>query len=297
MNIEKVKLVTFSPTGNSTRVAKSIAKGIKAPIQNLDLTLPIAKSMEYGELNNELTIFSVPVYAGRVPTVAANRIRKLKSSEGLPRTKPSGKKHPAVIVVTFGNRAYEDALRELGDIVSEVGFTPIAAAAFVCEHSWSVPEKPTAHGRPDSEDSAYAEEFGGKILEKYLEAENVEALYSVEVPGTNPYSLAMRGHLIRYDFGQIATPYTDEDKCVKCGKCVDVCPTASIRIEKLSSNPSPMVGYSVDKVSTVDNSCIWCCACVKNCPTGARKMSPRILLSQESLTTNYPDRKQPETYL
>jgi ferredoxin len=297
MHIESVKLVTFSPTGNSTKIAKSIAKGIKAPIEHIDLTPAKGRPQDFGEFLNELTIFTVPVYAGRVPTEAANRIRSIKSSKGLPRTEPDGKKTPAVIVVTYGNRAYEDALRELGDIVSEVGFKPIASAAFVCEHSWSVPEKPTAHGRPDPGDLAKAEELGEKIREKYMGAGNVESLSSVVVPGTNPYSLAMRGHLIRYDFGDVATPYTEEKLCSKCGKCVQVCPTASISIRNLVSNPSPMIGYSVDVIDTEDNSCIWCCACVKNCPTGAREMSSRILLSQESLYKNYPDRKEPETYL
>jgi len=297
LKINALNLVTFSPTGNSTIIAKSIAKGIHTSTEHVDITPSTQGTKKYEEIQNTLTIFAVPVYAGRVPTEAANRIRNLKSSTGLPRTKPDGKKTPAVIVVTYGNRAYEDALRELGDIVSQVGFRPIAAAAFICEHSWSVPEKPTAHGRPDIEDLAKAEAFGNMIREKFEGAETGESLSSVVVPGTYPYSLAMRGHLIRYDFGDVATPFTDEERCIKCGKCVEVCPTASIRIRNVVSNPSPMIGYNVSLVSTDDVSCIWCCACVKNCPTGAREMSPRILLSQESLTTNYPDRNEPETYL
>jgi ferredoxin len=297
VNINTIKLVTFSPTGNSTKIAKSIAKGIKAPIEHIDLTPPAAKTQSYEDFHDELTIIAVPVYAGRVPNEAAYRLRKLRGKKGIPRTKPEGKKTPAVIVVTYGNRAYEDALRELGDIVSEVGFKPIAAAAFVCEHSWSVPEKPTAHGRPDSDDLTKAETFGKKIKEKYEKAETVESIPSVVSPGTNPYSLAMRGHLTPYDFGEVPTPYTDEKICSKCGECVDVCPMASISIKNVVSNPSPMVGYNVQVVSTEDSSCIWCCACVKNCPTGARVMSARILMSQESLYKNYPERKDPETYL
>lgn len=248
------------------------------------------------EFNDELAIISVPVYAGRVPTEAAYRIRRLTSKK-----EPYGalleNKIPAVIVVTYGNRAYEDALRELGDIVSEVGFKPIAAGAFICEHSFSVPEKPTAHGRPDTEDLAKAEEFGNMIQEKYEGVDKIESLSSVKAPGTNPYTLSMRGNLTWYDFGELATPYTDESVCSKCGMCVDVCPTASIKIKNVVSNPSPMIGFNVHVVYTNDETCLWCCACVKNCLTGARVMRPRMLLSQESLSKNYPERKEPETYL
>ena len=296
MKIESVKVIIFSPTGNSKKVAEALAKGIQAPTEYVDLTPPSARTQQYKEFNDELAIISVPVYAGRVPTEAAYRIRRLTGKKE-PYGRKRANKTPAVIVVTYGNRAYEDALRELGDIVSEVGFKPIAAGAFICEHSWSVPEKPTAHGRPDFEDLAKAEEFGKKIREKYASVDNIESLSSVTTPGTNPYMLSMRGNLSWYDFGELSTPYTNEEQCKKCEKCVDVCPTAAIRIKNVVSNPSPKIGYNVLLVSTDDNSCIWCCACVRNCPTGARVMRPRMLQSQESLSKNYPERKEPETYL
>ena len=294
MKMNSVKIVTFSPTGTSTKIAKSIAKGIKTSTEHADLTPPSSRTLSV-EFGDDLTIFAVPVYAGRIPTEAAYRIRRLSG-----KNEPYGhekSKLPAVIVVTYGNRAYEDALRELGDIVSEVGFKSIAAGAFICEHSFSTIEKPTAHGRPDQKDLEKARTFGAQIREKYEKVEKIENLSSVEVPGTYPYSLSMRGNLTWYDFGELVTPYTDEKICILCGKCVEACPTASIMIKNVVSNPSPMLGFNVDVVSTTDESCLWCCACVKNCPTGARKMRPRMIMSQESLNRNYPDRKEPETYL
>jgi formate hydrogenlyase subunit 6/NADH:ubiquinone oxidoreductase subunit I/flavodoxin len=296
MKIETVKVISFSPTGGSKKVAEAIARGTQAPIEYVDLTPPSARTQQFQEFTDELAIISVPVYAGRVPTEAANRIRRLTSKRD-PFKAKRAHKIPAVIVVTYGNRAYEDALYELGDIVSEVGFQPIAAGVFLCEHSFSVPEVPTAHGRPDAKDLATAEAFGKQIRTKYEKADGIEDLSPVTPPGTSPYSLSMRANLTWYDYSAVATPSTNEDQCTKCGTCVDACPTAAIRIQHVSSNPSPMIGYNLRLISTDHNACIWCCACVKHCPTGARVMSKRVLKSQSDLNKGYPDRKEPETYL
>ncbi|MHB9132728.1 MAG: indolepyruvate ferredoxin oxidoreductase subunit alpha [Armatimonadota bacterium] len=53
-------------------------------------------------------------------------------------------------------------------------------------------------------------------------------------------------------------PYVDEELCIACGKCEDVCPA------------TPNV-YKVDDTSRVINpeACIGCNACVEECPVGA----------------------------
>lgn len=286
MKIESVKVISFSPTGNSKKVAEAIAKGILAPIEYVDLTPPSAKTQDFEEFHNELAIITTPVYAGRIPNEAAFRIRKLKANYT-----------PAVVVVTYGNRAYEDALIELSDIVTEVGFRPIAAGAFVGEHSWSIPEMPTAHGRPDAEDLVKAEGFGKKVKEKYERVDDIKDISPVTGHGKNPYTLHMRGQLRWYNFGELTSPSTDEEVCMKCGKCVEVCPTGAVTIKYVGSNPSPSLGLSILVVSTDEDTCIWCCACVKNCPAGARLMSKRMLRSQENRWKRGPERKEPETYL
>jgi ferredoxin len=296
LNVKSLKLITFSPTGNSKKIAETIAKGIQARTEHIDLTPPSSRTIKPMEFNDDLTIFSVPVYGGRVPTEAAYRIRRLRGTKQPYKLKLENK-IPAAIIVTYGNRAYEDALRELGDIVSEIGFKPIAAGAFIGEHSFSIPEKPTAHGRPDAEDLTKAEEFGNKIREKFEGVDSVKGLSLVKTPGTYPYSLAWRGYLVWYTFGELATPYTDEAVCIKCGKCVGVCPVASITIDNVVNNPSPMIGFNDQIIHMNEETCLWCCACVRNCPTGARLMRPRMLQSQEDLNKGYPERKEPETYL
>ena len=101
MNIKQITGVYFSPTGNTKTAVELIAAQLSSQQSLLDLTGP-GKRPDYHFLENEAVIIGVPVYGGRVPAVAAERLKKLH-----------GRKTAAVLVVTYGNRAYEDALLEL----------------------------------------------------------------------------------------------------------------------------------------------------------------------------------------
>ena len=196
MKIKSVKVVSFSTSGNSKKVAEAIAKAIQAPIEHVNLTSPTAKTQKFDEFQDELAIITSPVYIGRIPYEAAIRIRRLKANNT-----------PAVLVVTYGTRAYEDALIELSDIASEVGFKPIAAGAFIGEHLWSTPDGQWGKGRPDVDDLAKAEAFGKQVHDKFEGVDNLEDLTPVKVPGVNPYTLSMG----MWGPGRLPSPFTDEE--------------------------------------------------------------------------------------
>lgn len=186
-----------------------------------------------------------------------------------------GNGKPAVLVVVYGNRAYEDALIELRNVALEIGFKPVAAGAFIGEHSYSTADKPIAINRPDAEDMAKAHAFGQAVLNK-IQVAISKPNELLQGPGIFPYKDVQ----LRADM----SPSVNEALCSRCGECVLVCPTAAIDKE----NPT----------STSNELCIRCCACVKTCPNNARILdNPRIKQTVEWLYATCNDRKEPETYL
>jgi ferredoxin len=266
MHFIAVRLIYFSPTQTTKKVLQGIAEGTSiGRIEHLDLTPPQAETRIFDEMADGLTILGTPVYAGRLPVEAVRRLRRIK-----------GKGAPVILVVVFGNREYEDALLELKNLAVELGFRPVAAAAFIGEHSYSTDNTPIAVGRPDGADLNMAREFGERILKKLQDQRGLEDMPGLEVPGNFPYKERVKR--------PVEAPTTRETLCALCGTCASVCPTSAVTVE--------------DSVTTEPERCIICHACVKNCPTGARVMeSERIKMVADWLVTHCSRRKEPEIFL
>jgi ferredoxin len=266
MNINSAKLIYFSPTQTTRKVMEGISQGLQAVnVEHLDVTPPDAEIQQPQGRYEDLAIIGSPVYSGRLPAVAISRFRKLQGNDA-----------PAVIVVVYGNRAYEDALLELRDVALEAGFKPIAAGAFIGEHSYSTNYTPIAVGRPDVEDLGKAKAFGEMIREKMTNIRVLDQLVPHQVPGSFPY----KGLRMLSDI----SPAVQQVLCTRCKRCTSVCPTAAIAVD--------------DPTVTDKSMCIRCCACVKSCPAGAKTMEdPRIRQGAEQLSVNCSLRKEPEMYL
>ena len=266
MRIDGVRLVYFSPTGTTRKVLGGIARGLGfSEAEGCDLTQPRQRQWD-ARPETVLTLLGAPVYAGRLPAIAAARLRRLQGRGG-----------PAVLVVVYGNRAYEDALLELRDLALECGFVPVAAGAFVGEHSFSAPDTPIAVGRPDADDLRRAQEFGRIAAGKLAVLPGLAAMDPLRVPGNLPYKdVTLAGGV---------APETREAECGHCGQCVTACPVGAVRL--------------TDGVVVTDKAlCIRCCACVKGCPTGARVMTDASIRAIATrLAANCKDRKAPEYFL
>jgi ferredoxin/menaquinone-dependent protoporphyrinogen IX oxidase len=266
MKSQKIKLVYFSPTGTTQKVLEGIAKGINVEVSNvIDITKPALRDSEMPSFGDGLVLIGAPVYAGRLPSVAAECFRKMKAN-----------KTPAALLVLYGNREYEDALLELKDIAVMSGFKPVACGAFIGEHSFSSDEFPLAQSRPDIADMEKAEAFGKEIAAKLNEIESVDSMSDVHVSGNKPYREGMK--LSAMDFIEVT------DECDNCGICAEVCPNGAINED--------------DAHSTDTEKCIYCCACIKFCPVGARVLKDgKIKDIAKHLSQSCKQRKEPETFL
>ena len=261
-NYQTTQVVFFSPTHTSARVARAIAAGIGMP-RRIETDLTYDEETTPIEIEDSLTIVAAPVYGGLISETAMKRIKRLR-----------GKNSPVIVIALFGNRDYEDALVQLRSTLQNNGFTPMAAGAFIGEHSYSRPAEnmPIAQGRPDTSDLSIATDFGKKCLGK-LQQTSGNLLSDFFVKGNNPWKVLTHG-----------TPTCPEstENCHACGLCIDVCPTHAISLN------------NEGQIQTDVNRCIRCCACVKDCPTGARIYNTPYTAK---LFTNFSERKEPELFI
>lgn len=266
MVIKSVRLLYFSPTGTTRKIVEAIAQGYGVARQeHIDMTLPHKEPERTKRISSGLTIIGVPVYTGRVPLEAVRRLERFRAKDA-----------PSIIVVVYGNREYEDALLELKNIATELGFTPCAGGAFIGEHSFSTEASPIARGRPDREDIQRAGSFGAMVRKKTGAVESLHDMPPIVVPGNFPYR--ERGP------ARNSSPETNHELCIQCGKCIERCPVEAISLQN-------------NMIATVKPQCILCCACVKYCPTGARYLGDvQLIQFAQKLGTMCTHRKEPELY-
>lgn len=226
--------IVFSPTGGTQKVADIITSQWGDSISKIELT---DTKIDYTALSlekDDVAVIAVPSFAGRVPAPAVQRISQIQGNQAR-----------CVIVCVYGNRAYEDTLVELKDIVQESNFNVIAAISAVAEHSIM---HQYATGRPDQQDGKELHSFARKILEK-ISDNNTIGEAPLQVPGNHPYKKAGGAGLV---------PKADK-KCISCGLCAENCPAQAI---------------SKDNIKTADSKkCISCMRCVSQCPQSARTVN------------------------
>ena len=238
MKIKNVSVAYFSATYTTQKIVRQIAQSIKPSFTEYDITRKSVCENIYLD-TNDLLIVAVPVYAGRVPLKAAKALDYFKGNDT-----------PIILVAVYGNRAYEDALVELKDLVEHNFFKPISAGVFIGRHSIF---HPIAMNRPNGEDLELATAFAKEsslILEKIKKTDSIA---SMDLPGDHPYK----------PYGQFPIyPTTNSDICNKCGKCSLLCPVKAI------SKTTP---DHTDQVR-----CLSCGRCIIICPKDARSFSGEL---------------------
>jgi len=234
MDLRSQTFMTFSPTGKTGDIMKTMT--LNCPdcrVFNVNL-LPPQESLRRVFGPDEMLTVAFPVFGGRIPTALYNRLAYIK-----------GNQSPAAIVVTYGNRHYDDAILEMGDFLEGHGFVPIAAAAFVAEHS-IVPE--IASGRPDAADMKAGHEIRPGPQGKSRRSELRLKPDASTCPGTilikNSMGCPSRQPPPRTAGSAACAPpacpmkavpkehpeRTDKSRCITCMACTAVCPYGCRRL-------------------------------------------------------------------
>ncbi|WP_409422304.1 4Fe-4S binding protein [Pseudaeromonas sp. ZJS20] len=256
--MDTLSLLYFSPTQTTQRILTAIGEGLAA-------AHTLAQDLTFAPFTgplppSQLLLVGVPVYGGRIPEIVYPRLAQL-----------DGQGVPTVAVVLYGNRAYEDALLELADLLRQRGCQLVAAGAFIGEHSYSTAEHPTAANRPDESDLAQARAFGRQLAQHRQDGQ----FGTPVLPGQFPYKERKPSSGL--------VPQTEMALCLRCLACVEACPTGAI---------------SADEPGQTDSTlCIGCAACIKACDVAARAyQDPYMLALSARLSQQCQVRLEPELF-
>lgn len=225
----------FSGTGNSRYVAERIAKISGDEIISINQRL---KANDYKAVASEKPfVFVGPVYAGRLPRVMEEYIRKVDFT---------GTKR-VYFICTCAQTPWVTA-EYVEKLCKEKSFALLGFNSVV------MPQGYIAGG------GTQPKEVNDKILEKAEPqiikiAENIRntQMLPKEQPGKAVMSKVLNP--IMYAFMISAKSFTATDKCTSCGKCAERCPLNNVKL----INGRPVWG----------KECTHCMACIAGCPTEA----------------------------
>lgn len=233
----KCMICFFSPTRNTYNVCKNMVYILKSygyEIDMLDVTKrELREKKNANHIFYDLYVIAFPVYSQRIPDIFSEYLQRVSINS-----------QNAIIVSTYGSVTEGNALSQAAAILNKKNLQIYGAIALPSEHSYR---------------SAF---MSGYIYDNYnaeLEFFFKNALFNKE----SKKAVKIRSNLaVGMFFSQrfltgitLKIPNVIKEKCVRCNKCIQACPTNAIDIN----------------LNISANQCIRCAACVKVCEFEARE--------------------------
>lgn len=224
----------FSATGNSLQAAETVA-GITG-----DRILNIAREIEgncsYTVAEGESVGIVCPVHFYGLPMIVEDFIRKM-SFDGDP---------DFYVVLTYGTFP-GNAVKDACSLLSKNGHRAIASMSVKMPENYLLlfnpPDERTAR-RILSDAKSQIKEFAGMLAEGTAELSTDSNIWH------NIFGKIARPF---YTYGRGTGRFHTNTNCMKCGRCVDMCPSKAIQM--------------VDRIPTwISGKCLRCCACINRCP-------------------------------
>lgn len=177
--IKRVVGLHFSPMGGTAKITNQIVKEIAANLSKDSLEPIVCECydmLNYGSgrpsFDEEtIAVVGMPVNVGKIPLPALKMLNSINGNGAM-----------TAAVVSYGGRAYGNALYELYSCIEEQGFVVIGAGAFIARHG----ARGRALVRPDLQDLEAIKEFSkhasGKL--KRLTGSSVDGLRIKPAPLT-----------------------------------------------------------------------------------------------------------------
>lgn len=272
MKVTQIHGLCYSATGVTEKTVRTLMEALERelalpPGVFHSFRKPEERAAEHVFGPGDLVVVGSPTYAGRMPNKIAPDYRaSLRGGGAL-----------AVAVVTFGNRAYDNALAELCALLAENGFRVIAGGAFAGRHAFT---DALGEGRPDWDDRREMEAFANAAAEKLRRDDLTPPAVPGDPAGAYYVPKGLDGQPAKF---LKAKPQTDLGKCCGCGVCARLCPMGAI-------NPAD--------VSEVPGVCIKCQSCVRKCTHHAKFFDDEAFLSHVAmLERTFQEPKRNEVFL
>jgi flavodoxin/NAD-dependent dihydropyrimidine dehydrogenase PreA subunit len=249
-----VTLLYFSKTGNTRKIARSMAAGFMQA-GNFVRVISMEEANPADTLECELIGVGSPTYSSRAPTPVLEFISRL----------PSLSQVSAFVFATCGG-APGRVLFDLASGLHDKGAIVVDDFLSRGEVHHPAPHmKGYSKGRPNVEDEDRAKQFAQRLVECFPTDPSLEG------NTRKRERIRLRGRLYSFLGGSIndqrlrmmmPQPQLELERCNRCEWCVSECPVGNMVMD-----PFPRVG----------DACIRCYRCLSGCPQGALQVNWKIV--------------------